>query len=66
MNIGKNGAKYREAKGLSQQELAEMVNISQSAIARLEKNTRTPSFEVMSLIADTLECTLDDLRGQTS
>lgn len=66
MNIGKNVAKYREAKGLNQQELAKLVNISQSAIARLESDTRTPSFEVMAQIADVLGCTLDNLCGKTS
>lgn len=66
MNIGKNVAKYREAKGLNQQELADLVHVSQATIARLEKDTKIPSFEVITQIADELECTLDDLRGQTS
>lgn len=66
MTVGKNVAKYRTAKGLTQQELADRVSVSQVAIARLEKDIRTPSFEVMALIAKELDCTLDDLRGQTS
>lgn len=66
MNIGKNVAKYREAKGLNQQELADKVHVSQATIARLEKDTKIPSFEVMVQIADVLECTTDDLRGRTS
>ena len=63
MNIGKNVAKYREAKGLSQQELADRVHIAQATIARLEKDTKIPSFEIMAQIASVLECSLDDLHG---
>lgn len=63
MNIGKNVAKYREAKGLSQQELADCVHIAQATIARLEKDTKIPSFEIMAQIANVLECSLDDLQG---
>lgn len=63
MSVGKNVAKYRKAKGLSQQELADRVHVTQAAIARLEKDTRTPSFEIMAQIADVLECSLDDLHG---
>lgn len=63
MNIGKNVAKYREAKGFSQQELADRVHIAQATIARLEKDTKIPSFEIMAQIADVLECSLDDLQN---
>ncbi len=63
MNIGKNVTKYREAKGLNQQELADRVHVTQATIARLEKDTKIPSFEIMAQIANVLECSLDDLQG---
>ncbi|MCM1330025.1 MAG: helix-turn-helix domain-containing protein [Ruminococcus sp.] len=63
MNIGKSVAKYREAKGFNQQELADRVHVTQATIARLEKDTKIPSFEIMAQIAEVLECSLDDLHG---
>lgn len=63
MNIGKNVAKYREAKGLNQLELADRVHVTQATIARLEKDTKIPSFKIMAQIASVLECSLDDLHG---
>lgn len=66
MQIGKNVEKFRKAKGLTQQELADRVYVTQAAISYLEKDIKIPGFEVMVRIVDELECTLDDLRGQTS
>lgn len=60
MDIGAVVAKYRTAKGLTQEELASRVNITRSAIARLESGSKTPSFEIMAQIASVLECSLDE------
>ena len=60
MQIGEIVAKYRKAKGLTQEELAAKVNVSRNTIARLEFDTKTPSFEVMAQIANVLECPLDE------
>ena len=60
MQIGEIVAKYRKAKGLTQEELAAKVNVSRNTIARLEFDTKTPSFEVMAQIANVLECSLDE------
>lgn len=35
MSVGKNVAKYRKAKGLSQQELADRVHVTQAAIMKM-------------------------------
>lgn len=66
MQIGKNIEKFRKAKGLTQQELANRVYVTQAAISYFEKDIKIPGFEVIARIADELECTIDDLRGQTS
>lgn len=66
MQIGKNVEKYRKAKGLTQQELADRVYVTQATISYLEKDVKTPGFEVLARIADVLECTTDDFRGGTS
>lgn len=44
----------REARGLSQRELAEQVGTTQSAIARLEGGNVSPSLATLDRIADAL------------
>jgi predicted transcriptional regulator len=48
----------RQAAGLSQRELAELVGTTQSAIARLERGGRPPRIDTLLRIADALECDL--------
>ncbi len=48
----------RQAKGLSQRELAEIVGTTQSAIARLERGGRPPRIDTLLRIADALDCEL--------
>lgn len=64
--VGKNIKKYREAKGLTQVQLADMCSLSVGFISDLESNTfRTISLNTMYLIAKKLEIhpkqLLDDL-----
>ena len=51
-------AERRQANGLSQRELAELVGTTQSAIARLERGGRPPRIDTLLRIADALECDL--------
>lgn len=51
-------ATRREARGLSQQELAAMVGTTQSAIARLETGGRPPRIDTLLRIAEALDCDL--------
>lgn len=54
--VCKNIKKYREAKGLTQIQLADMCNLSDGFISDLESNTfRTISLNTMYLIAKKLE-----------
>ncbi|MEW6154537.1 MAG: helix-turn-helix transcriptional regulator [Actinomycetota bacterium] len=48
----------REARGLSQRELAERVGTTQSAIARLEGGTISPSLPTLDKIAEALDAEL--------
>ena len=48
----------REARGLSQRDLAEMVGTTQSAIARLEGGHVSPSLNTLDRIADALNVEL--------
>jgi transcriptional regulator with XRE-family HTH domain len=51
-------AERRQAKGMSQRELAELVGTTQSAIARLERGGRPPRIDTLLRIADALDCDL--------
>jgi transcriptional regulator with XRE-family HTH domain len=54
----------REAKGLSQQQLAEQARLSQSVIAKSEKGNNSPGSQVLEKLAQALDCTIDYLHGR--
>jgi transcriptional regulator with XRE-family HTH domain len=51
-------AEQRQARGLSQRELAELVGTTQSAIARLESGGRPPRIDTLLRISNALDCEL--------
>ena len=56
--IAERVAEQRNAKGLSQRELAELCGTTQSAIARLERGGRPPRIDTLMRIAEALDCEL--------
>jgi transcriptional regulator with XRE-family HTH domain len=56
--IAENVAERRKARGLSQKELAELTETTQSAIARLESGGRPPRIDTLLGIAEALDCDL--------
>ena len=58
--IGERIRKYRRQKGLSQEQLAELVNFSQSKISKIE-NGDWDSLSDLRLIAKTLEVPIEEL-----
>jgi|SRR5688500_15826913 ribosome-binding protein aMBF1 (putative translation factor) len=64
--IAEQVAERRRVLGLSQAELAELVNTTQSAIARLESGGRPPRIDTLLRIANALDCELlVELRPRT-
>ena len=59
--IGKNIKKIREAKEISQMELAEKIGISQAMLCQIERGTKNPSLQVAAEIAKILGCELERL-----
>lgn len=55
----------REERGLSQQELADMLNVKRSTIGNYEQGTRSPDMETLELIADFFNVDMDFLYGKT-
>lgn len=54
MSIGENVKKIREAKDMTQQELADRVHTSVPTICRLEVGTKIPSVPLLVAIAKAL------------
>ncbi len=59
--IGQNIRKIRKAKGLSQEELAEQINISTTHMSHIETGNTKLSLPVLVDIATVLEVRTDDL-----
>ena len=58
-------AQIRKQMGLSQFQFGELFNMAQRTVAAWEAGDRTPSFSVMSEIADRLDVSVDYLLGRT-
>ena len=58
---GKRLKTLREAAGMSTTQLGEAVGVTQSMIANMEREFKTPSVEVLVRIAELLGVTLDEL-----
>ncbi len=51
----------RERSGKTQEEVASALNLDRSTVAKWESSHSNPRFEILTKLADTLGCTLDDL-----
>ena len=58
MVIGKRIVELRKELNLSQEQLAERANISQTHISKIELGRDNPSFKLLKKIADALDCQL--------
>ena len=63
MSIGKNIAKYRKAKDLTQEELGAKLGVTNQAVSKWESEVSMPDVMLLPEIATALNITLDDLYG---
>lgn len=63
MSIGKNIAKYRKAKGLTQEELGAKLGVTNQAVSKWESEVSMPDVMLLPEIANALNISLDDLYG---
>ncbi|MBE6558084.1 MAG: helix-turn-helix domain-containing protein [Ruminococcaceae bacterium] len=63
MSIGKNIAKYRKAKGLTQEELGTILGVTNQAVSKWESEVSMPDVMLLPEIATALNMTLEDLYG---
>lgn len=60
-SFGERLKTLRNSKKLKQEELAQKINISKSAIGMYERNEREPSFEILEKLANYFEVSTDFL-----
>ena len=64
MALSKNKLKqYRENAGLSQEKIADMVDVTRQTIISIEKGRYVPSLELALKFADRFNCRVEDLFG---
>lgn len=64
LEFGKKLTECRKAKGLSQKELAKLLNTSHSVIGKYEREEMTPSIEAAVKLAKLLDTTVGYLLGE--
>ena len=62
--VGKRLAEIRKSNKIKQIELAEMLNVSQQVITKIETGFTTPDIEQLKKIADIYNISLDQLVGR--
>lgn len=56
----------REKKGITQQQLADTLNLSKNAISHYEKGINMPNLDTVQKIADIFDISVDYLLGRTT
>ena len=64
MGVGDNIKQLREAKGISQRQLAQEAGLSQAMRCQIERGTKTPSLPVGLALAGALEVRVERLIGR--
>lgn len=59
--FGRRLREYRHARGLTQEQLGELVGVSFQHIGMLERGKRSPSMEMLISLCYALDCTCDAL-----
>lgn len=60
-NIGAKIAELRKARGMKQDELAEMLGVTPQAVSKWENDASMPDIALLPEIADIFDVTIDDL-----
>ena len=64
--VGLTIAKYRQQSGLTQNEVAEKLNIGYEAVSRMERGIVMPTVERLVELAEIFDCEAADLLKQSS
>ena len=61
MNFKENLKKIRKERNLTQQQLADLLQVTKTTIANYEQGIKEPKFKTLEQIKNILECSYDDL-----
>ena len=64
MKLGLTISKLRKEKGMTQEELAEKVNVSAQAISKWENDISMPDISVLPVLAEIFDVSIDELLGR--
>ena len=64
MQFGKILKSKRQSNDLTQAELSELSTVNRASISQYEHGIKQPSLESLIALADTFDCTLDELLGR--
>lgn len=63
ISIGENIRRLRQKKGITQEQLAEVLNISNAAVSKWERGGSFPDITMLFPIADYFGVSVDELMG---
>ena len=63
LSLGENIKLFRKAKDITQEQLAEMLNVSSQSVSRWELGICYPDMELLPMLAEIFEITVDKLLG---
>lgn len=63
MNIGQNIINLRKKNNLTQQDLAKLINVSPKTISSYENNRNLPNIEILVLMAEAMNTSIDEIVG---
>ena len=61
MSLGTNIQFYRKQKNMTQEDLAEFMNVSRQTVSKWESDTAFPETDKLITLSDYFGCTLDEL-----
>ena len=64
MKLGLTISKLRKEKGMTQEELAEKVNVSAQAVSKWENDISMPDISVLPVLAEIFDISIDELLGR--
>jgi transcriptional regulator with XRE-family HTH domain len=62
--IGRNVQRRREARGWSQQQLADRIQVERPYVSMIEAGVRSVSLEVLAKLATVFQCSMGEVLGE--
>ena len=62
--LGNRIQRYRKARKMTQEELAERLNITSQAVSKWETDNSYPDLDLLCKLAEIFNCSLDELMGR--